>query len=123
MCIINITGSVAYQQQRVPDMSLFIRHLPEIPDGDPNMMRNQRRNSAWNPREVGFDRRSEFERRDSLRTMQNQPRRMFHNQTFYSSNTSLSKIHDFLTSCGPICINNVHGKTANVMETACKGRL
>lgn len=67
-------GSVAFPQ-RVPDM--FMRQLPDIPDGggiDPSMLRN-RRNSAWNPREVaGFDRRGQFERTDSLRAMANQQR-------------------------------------------------
>lgn len=59
-------GSVAYQQQRAPDY--LGRLLPEIPDGgpDPAMLRN-RRTSAWNPREIGFDRRQQFERTDSLR--------------------------------------------------------
>ncbi|CAG7817948.1 unnamed protein product [Allacma fusca] len=60
-------SSVAFQ--RVPDF--LGRQLPEIPDGDrpdPAMLRN-RRNSAWNPREVGYDRRSQFERTDSLRAI------------------------------------------------------
>ena len=63
---IEILGSVACQQ-RLPDS--LGRLLPEIPDGmDPTMMRN-RRTSAYNPREIGFDRRTQFERTDSLRTI------------------------------------------------------